>query len=165
MNYDLQKNRNGIILGVEASFTLIDFLLFFLSFLLGFVFAMFTLIFAIAVLQKIFSRYEFEFNTDEYTVIKYYRFFSYFRFKVQKVGFNEIDEFLLSNHETGDALFSKGMKNKEWITLDIMTENGYLRLAKTEDDELQELYELYHELEEKLEIYFTFRVEFTPQNT
>ncbi|MBD3615624.1 MAG: hypothetical protein HUJ22_03550 [Gracilimonas sp.] len=160
MNYDLSKNHNLVFLGVEASFTLIDFLLFFSSFLLGFVFALFFLIFAIAVLQKIFSRYEFEFNTDEYTITRYYKFFSYFRFRLQTIGFGEVDEFLLSNYESGQALFSKGLKPKEWFTLDLMTENGYIRLVKSEEEELDELYELYQDLEEKLEIYFKFRIEF-----
>lgn len=147
-------------MGVEASFTLIDFLLFFTSFLLGFVFAMFFLIFAIAVLQKIFSRHEFEFNTDEYSITRYYRFFSYFRFRRQTIGFEEVDEFLLSNYDSGKALFSKGMKNKEWFTLDIMTDNGYMRLTKSDEEEIDELYELYQELEKKLDIYFKFRIEF-----
>lgn len=164
MNYDLYKNRNLVFFGVEASFTLIDFLLFFASFLLGFVFALFFLIFAIAVLQKIFSRYEFEFNSDEYTITRYYRFFSYFRFKMQRIGYSEVDEFLLSNYETGKALFSKGMKTKEWFTLDIITENGYIRLVKTEEEELDELYEIYQELEDKLELYFKFRIEFIGNN-
>jgi hypothetical protein len=165
LNYDLYKKQNGVFLGVEASFTLIDFLLFFTSFLLGFVFAMFFLIFAFAVLQKIFSRYEFEFNTDEYTIIKYYRFFGYIRFKLQKTGFGEVREFLLSDQESGEALFSKGMHTKKWFSLDIMTGNAFLRLAKTEEDEMTELYELYHELEEKLDTYFTFRMEFAPENS
>lgn len=160
MNYDLYKQHNIIFLGVEASFTLIDFLLFFSSFLLGFVFALFFLIFAIAVLQKIFSRYEFEFNKDDYTITKYYRFFGYFRFRMRGIGFGEVNEFLLSNHETGKALFSKGMRTKEWFTLDIMTENGYIRLVKSDEEELDELYELYQELEERLDMYFTFRIEF-----
>ncbi|SMO87437.1 hypothetical protein [Gracilimonas mengyeensis] len=160
MNYDFEKRPNHIFLGVESSFTLIDFILFFFSFILGFIFALFFLIFAVAVLQKIFSRYEFEFNTDDYTITRYYRFFSYFRFKREKIGFGEVDEILLSNFESGKALFTRGMKSKEWFTLDIRTKNGYMRLIKTEEDELEELYELYELLEEKLELYFSFRMEF-----
>ncbi|HET8866332.1 MAG TPA: hypothetical protein VFM80_11600 [Gracilimonas sp.] len=160
MNYDLQKQHNLILFGVEASFTLIDFLMFFASFLLGFVFALFFLIFAIAVLQKIFSRYEFEFNTDEYVITRYYRFFGYFRFKIQTIGFGEVKEFLFSNFDSGQALFSKGMDTKEWFTLDLITQNGYLRLIKTDEEEVGELYELYQELKENLDIYFKFRVEF-----
>ena len=79
---------------------------------------------------------------------------------MRTIGFGEIDEFLLSNHETGKALFSKGMENQEWFTFDIMTENGYLRLVKSDKEELDQLYELFQELEEKLNIYFKFRVEF-----
>jgi hypothetical protein len=160
MNYDLYKQQNVVFLGVEASFTLIDFLMFFSSFLLGFIFALFFLIFAFAVLQKIFSRYEFEFNKDEYTITRYYRFFNYFRIRLQTIGFGDVDEFLLSNFESGKALFSKGMRSKEWFTLDLMTNNGYIRLVKSEEEELDQLYELYQELEEKLDIYFKFRVEF-----
>lgn len=160
MNYDLRKQHNLVFLGVEASFTLIDFLLFFSSFLLGFVFALFFLIFAIAVLQKIFSRYEFEFNTDDYTITRYYKFFSYFRFRMQTISFGDVDEFLLSNYESGEALFSKGMKTQEWFTLDLMTDNGYIRLVKSDQEELDEVYELYQDLEEKLNIYFKFRIEF-----
>jgi hypothetical protein len=151
-------------LGVEASFTLIDFLLFFASFLLGFVFALFFLIFAVAVLLKIFSRYEFEFNTDDYSITKYFRFFSYFRFRMRTIGFGEVEEFLFSDHDSGDALFSKGMKKQEWFTLDIMTDNGYLRLVKSENDEVDQLYELYQLLEERLNLYFKFRVEFSETN-
>lgn len=160
MNYDLNKQNSKTYLGVEASFTLIDFILFFSSFLLGFVFALFFLIFAIAVLQKIFSRYEFEFDTDDYTITKYYRFFSYFRFRIQTISFSDVNEFLLSNFESGKALFSRGMKNKEWFTLDIRTDNGFIRLVRTEEDELDELYQLYGELQEKLELYFKFNIEF-----
>ncbi|MEX0844447.1 MAG: hypothetical protein WD022_04165 [Balneolaceae bacterium] len=160
MNYDLHKQRNLVFLGVEASFTLIDFLLFFSSFLLGFVFAMFFLIFAIAVLQKIFSRYEFEFDTDDYTITKYYRFFSYFRFRMQTIGFGEVNEILLSNYESGKALFSKGMDNKDWFTLDIMTKNGFMRLVKSDEEEVDELYDIHQGLEEKLDLYFKFRIEF-----
>jgi len=160
LNYELYKSREKVFVGVEASFTLIDFLLFFASFLLGFVFALFFLIFAVAVLQKIFSRYEFEFDRDAYTITKYYRFFSYFRFRMQTIGFGDVNEFLLSNFEGGKALFGSGMKNKEWFTLDIMTENGYFRLVKSDKEELDELYELYQELEENLDLYFSFRIEF-----
>ena len=165
MNYELHKNYNVIFLGVEASFTLIDFLLFFASFLLGFVFALFFLIFAIAVLQKIFSRYEFEFNTDDYTITRYYRFFKYFRFRTQTIGFGDVNEFLLSNQHSGQALFGKGMKSKEWFTLDIMTNNGYLRLVKSDDEEIDQLYELYEELKERLDLYFSFRIEFLEANS
>lgn len=160
MNYDLHKDRNIVFLGVESSFTLIDFLLFFSSFILGFVFALFFFIFAFAVLQKIFSRYEFEFDTDSYTLIKYYKFFGYFRLKIQTLGFGEIDEILLSNMDSGRALFGKGMKPTEWFTLDLLTKNGYVRIVKAENEELEEVYEIFDVLKERLDIYFNFRIEF-----
>lgn len=160
MNYDLYKDRNIVFLGVESSFTLIDFLLFFSSFILGFVFALFFYIFAFAVLQKIFSRYEFEFNSDSYTITKYYKFFGYFRLRIQTVGYGEIDEILLSNFDSGNALFGKGMEQAEWFTLDLITQNGYIRMVKADDEELDEMYEIYEILKERLDIYFRFRIEF-----
>lgn len=160
LNYDLHKQRDLIFLGVEASFTLIDFILFFFSFVLGFVFALFFLIFALAVLLKIFSRYEFLFDRDEYSIIKYYRFFRYFRIRMRTIGFGEVEEILLSNHSSGQALFSKGMEQKEWFSLDIKTSNEYIKVIKTEEDELDEIYELYNEMEDMLDLYFNFRIEF-----
>ena len=160
MYYDLHKKPGQVFLGVEASFTLIDFLLFFSSFLLGFVFALFFLIFAVAVLQKMFSRYEFEFDTDTYSLTKYYKFFGYFRFKIRTIGFGEVNEFLLSDHETGKALYSQGMDDQAWFTLDIMTNNGYIRLVRATDEELNELYEVFRSLESELDLYFQFRIEF-----
>lgn len=150
---------------MEASFTLIDFILFFFSFVLGFVFALFFLIFALAVLLKIFSRHEFLFDRDEYTVTKYYHFFRYFRIRMRTIGFGEVEEILLSNHHSGQALFSRGMKQKEWFSLDIKTTNEYIEIIKTEEDELQELYELYNEMEEMLDLYFSFRIEFLETET
>lgn len=160
MNYDLYKDRNIVFLGVESSFTLIDFLLFFSSFILGFVFALFFFIFAFAVLQKIFSRYEFEFDLDTYTITKYYKFFGYFRLKIQTVGFGEIDEILLSNFDSGRALFGKGMKPTEWFTLDLITQNGFVRMVKADEDELEDVYVIFEMLKERLDIYFSFRIEF-----
>lgn len=80
---------------------------------------------------------------------------------MRTIGFGEVEEFLLSDHDSGDALFSKGMKQQEWFTLDIMTDNGYLRLVKSEKDELDQLYDLYQLLEERLDLYFRFRLDFT----
>lgn len=160
MNYELYKDRNIVFLGVESSFTLIDFILFFFSFILGFVFALFFFIFAFAVLQKIFSRYEFEFDSDSYTITKYYKFFGYFRLRIQTIGYGEIDEILLSNFDSGQALFGKGMAPADWFTLDLITENGYIRMVKAEDDELEDIYEMFRNLKDRLDIYFRFRIEF-----
>jgi hypothetical protein len=147
-------------LGVESSFTLIDFLLFFSSFILGFVFALFFFIFAFAVLQKIFSRYEFEFDSDTYTITKYYKFFGYFRLRIQTVGYGEIDEILLSNYDSGKAFFGKGMEQTEWFTLDIITQNGYIRMVRADNEELDDIYEIFEVLKERMDIYFRFRIEF-----
>jgi hypothetical protein len=160
LNYDLYKDRNIVFLGVESSFTLIDFILFFFSFILGFVFALFFFIFAFAVLQKIFSRYEFEFDSDSYTITKYYKFFGYFRIRIQTIGYGEIDEILLSDYDSGKALFGKGMASTEWYTIDLITQNGFIRMVKADNDELDEVYEIYEVLKERMDIYFRFRIEF-----
>tara|TARA_R100000908_G_scaffold61985_1_gene40718 strand:+ start:61768 stop:61944 length:177 start_codon:yes stop_codon:yes gene_type:complete len=52
------------------------------------------------------------------------------------------------------------MKPKEWFSLDIATENEFIQISKNEEEELNELYELYTEMKEMLDIYFKFRVEF-----
>lgn len=160
MNYELHKNKQRIYLGVEASFTLIDFLLFFSSFLLGFVFALFFFIFAVSVLNKLFSRTELEFDLDSYTIIKYYRFFGYFRIKLRTIGFGEVKEILFSNQESGETLFGRGMREKQWYTLDILTDNDYIRLAKGDEEEVEEMYELYEGMQEFMHLYFTFREQF-----
>lgn len=160
VKYEINKHSNSVFIGVEATFTLIDFLLFFSSFLLGFVVGLFFLIFAAAVLQKIFARYEFEFDTDRYEIIKYYRFFGYFRFQRQKISFGDVDHFLLSNYDSGPVLRGKGFKSKEWNTIDIITKSSVLRLTKAENDELDEAYELFEEMQEYLDLYFKFKIEF-----
>ena len=76
-----------------------------------------------------------------------------------------MEEILLSNHHSGEALFSKGMKQKEWFSLDIKTTNEYIKIIRTEEDELQQLYELYNEMEEMLDLYFRFRIEFLEKET
>lgn len=160
MKYEIHKKSASIVVGVEATFTLIDFLLFFSSFLLGFVVGLFFMIFAAAVLLKIFARYEFEFNTDRYEILKYYRLFGYFRFRQQKIGFSEVDHFLLSNFDSGPVLKGKGISKKEWFTIDVRLQNNIVRVAKAENDELDEIYELYQDLEEILGLYFSFKTEF-----
>jgi hypothetical protein len=112
------------------------------------------------VLQKIFSRYEFEFDSDTYTITKYYKFFGYFRLRIQTVGYGEIDEILLSNYDSGKALFGKGMEQTEWFTLDIITQNGYIRMVRADNEELDDIYEIFEVLKERMDIYFRFRIEF-----
>lgn len=160
MKYEIHKKSDSVRVGVEATFTLIDFLLFFSSFLLGFVIGLFFLIFAAAVLQKIFARYEFEFNTDRYEIIKYYRIFGYFRFQQQKVSFSEVEYFLLSNYDSGPVLRGTGFKRKEWHSIIIRLNNNIIQLAKAEDDEQDAIQDLYQALEEDLSLYFKFKTEF-----
>lgn len=160
MKFEINKQRNGISVGVEATFTLIDFLLFFSCFLLGFVAGLFFLIFAVSLLLKIFARDEFEFDTDRYEITRYYRLFGYFRFRRESIPFGDVKHFLLSNYDSGPVLLGKGFKNKEWYTVAIVAKNSVLRLIKAENDELDNVYELYNYLQEYLDLYFKFNIEF-----
>ncbi|MFN1833786.1 hypothetical protein AB2B38_000885 [Balneola sp. MJW-20] len=164
MNYQLQKKGPVIAVSVEASFTLIDFLVFFTAFFLGFVFAGFFLIFAFAVIQKIFSRYDFVFDLDRYSVTRFYSFFSYFRFRREERSFSDITEILLSDHDSGKVLFGKGMSEKVWYTLDIMGNTGFSRIAQVEEDDLEVLYELFEDLSDELDIFLRFRTDFNSQS-
>jgi hypothetical protein len=71
-----------------------------------------------------------------------------------------VSEILLSNHESGQALIGGSMKAKQWFSLDLKTQSELIRIIKTEEEELSDLYDLYYDLEEMLNIYFVFRVEF-----
>lgn len=159
MKYQLKKNGPVFSVSVEATFTLIDFLVFFVAFLLGFVFAGFFLIFAFAVLQKIFSRYDLVFDLDRYTMTRFYSFFSYFRFKREERSFDHIKEILLSDHESGNTLFGSGMSQKAWYTLEVRGDNSSVQIVKVEEDELYALYELFEDMKDELELYIRFRVD------
>ena len=120
----------------------------------------FFLIFAGSLLLKIFTRNEFEFDTDRYEITRYYRLFGYFRFRRESISFGDVQYFLLSNYDSGPVLLGKGFKNKEWYTVAIVAKNSVMRLIKAENDELDEVYELYNYLQEHLDLYFKFNIEF-----
>tara|TARA_R110000868_G_scaffold304437_19_gene565360 strand:+ start:15282 stop:15779 length:498 start_codon:yes stop_codon:yes gene_type:complete len=161
MRYKLQKNPPVISLTVEASFTLLDFMALFACLLLGVFFALFLWIFAFAILVKVFTRYDFEFSSDTYKMTQYLRIFSYLRIKRRTLPFDEIDKFLFSNFDSGQALGGRGLINKEWFTLDIVTKDRHrIQLAKAQTDELEEMDELYFELKDYLIDWFSFEVEY-----
>ncbi|MTI88374.1 MAG: hypothetical protein FH748_10430 [Balneolaceae bacterium] len=131
-----------------------------ISFLIGSFFMMIFLLFTIAVILKIFVRYEYIFDLDRYEIVQYLRFFSYFKIRMRRMPFGEVDHILLSNYDSGNVLRGDGMRMKEWFTLDIRTDNNVVRLIRVEADEVEELNELYYELKDKLDRFFTFNVEF-----
>ncbi|GAB5409047.1 MAG: hypothetical protein BalsKO_14120 [Balneolaceae bacterium] len=161
MRYKLKKKSPTISLTVEASFTLLDFMALFACLLLGVFFALFLWIFAFAILMKVFTRYDFEFSSDTYKMTQYLRIFSYLRIKRRVLPFNEIDKFLFSNFDSGQALVGRGLINKEWFTFEIVTKDKHrIQLAKAQPDELEEMDELYFELKDLLSDWFNFEVEY-----
>ncbi|MEQ9310637.1 MAG: hypothetical protein RLN90_14365 [Balneolaceae bacterium] len=161
MRYKLHKNPPIISLTVEASFTLLDFMALFACLLLGVFFALFLWIFAFAILVKVFTRYDFEFSSDTYKMTQYLRIFSYLRIKRRVLSFDEIDKFLFSNFDSGQALVGRGLINKEWFTFEIVTKDKHrIQLAKAQPDELEEMDELYFELKDLLSDWFSFEVEY-----
>lgn len=156
MNYTVSRQAELIKVEVEESFTLIDFILLIVCFLAGIFFALFLWLFAAAVLIKVFTKRECVFDTDRYAVIVNIKIFNYFRLKMREIPFGEIRQVLLSDHNSGLALLEKGTVNKEWFTLELITGDRPVRIFRVEDDELNEAYELYEEIEEGLDLYFKF---------
>ena len=146
MRYTLKYEAPLLILSVEESFTLIDFMALFACLLLGFFFAMFLWIFAAAIIIRLFTRREFHFDGDRYKFSEYIRIFSYFRIMRRSLSFSEIERFILSDYDSGKALAERGLINKEWFTLEIeLKDRMRIRLMKTPYDEREELYEMNEE--------------------
>lgn len=161
MRYRLEKNPPIISVSVEASFTLLDFMALFACLLLGVFFALFLWIFAVAILIKVFTRNEYEFSSDTYSLTQYLRIFSYLRIKRRNVSFDDIDRFLFSNFDSGQALVERGLITKEWFTLEIVTKDKLrIQLVKAQPDELEEMDRLYFELKDYLGDWFNFEVEY-----
>ena len=158
MRFKIEKFTDGTTVNVEESFTLIDFMLLFACFLLGIFFALFLWMFAFAVLVKVFTRREIHFDTDKYEIIYFIRVFNYFRFKLRTISFGEVRQILLSDQSSGKMLAERGMTNKEWFTLEIETDTKPIRLCRVEEDEYEDAYELFEEIEESMDLYFQFRI-------
>lgn len=166
MRYRLEKSRPLISLSVEDSFTLLDFMALFACLLLGVFFALFLWIFAVAILIKLFTRHEFVFSSDTYSMTQYLRIFSYLKIKRREMSFDEIDRFLFSNFDSGQALVERGLVTKEWFTLEILTRQGQrIRMVKAEPDEIEEVDGLYYELKELMGDWFRFEVEYEELKT
>ncbi len=165
MNYRLQKKGAIFSISVEASFTLLDFMALFACLFLGVFYALFLWIFAVSILIKLFTKNDFEFNSDTYKLSQYLRIFNYFRFRRRVIPFADIHRFLFSNFDSGKALVERGLVNKEWFTLEIVTKDKQrYRIVKAQPDELEEIDELYQVLKERLGGMFDFDVEYETIN-
>jgi len=161
MRYKINFKKPDVSLTVEDSFTLLDFMALFACLLLGVFFAVFLWIFAVALLIKLFTRHEYVFNSDSYKLTHYFRIFSYLRLRRRIIAFDEIDKFLFSNFNSGQALVERGLISKEWFTLEILlNDKRRIRLVKLDADEINQIHELYAELKKLMNDWFHFEVEY-----
>lgn len=72
---------------------------------------------------------------------------------------------MFSNFDSGQALVERGLINKEWFTLEIITKDKQrIELVKAQPDELEEMDRLYFELKDYLGEWFDFEVEYEELN-
>lgn len=159
MRYHIKQDQQFYSIKVEASFTLIDYMLLFASALGTVFFALFSVLFFGTVFVKLFTQHEFVFDKDRYEMTQYLRLFNYLRFKRHVLSYGDINKIVLTNAESGNALSGRGFLTKEWFTIDIVTPTKVHRIAKAEEDELEETYELYYELQEELGELLSFEVD------
>jgi len=161
VRYKIKFKRPDVTLSVEDSFTLLDFMALFACLLLGLFFAVFLWIFAVSLLFKLFTRHEYVFNSDTYKLTQYIRVFGYLRIRRRIIPFDDIDKFLFSNFESGQALVERGLINKEWFTLEIvLTDKRRIRVVRLDTDEIEQVHELYTELKNLMNDWFHFEVEY-----
>lgn len=161
MRYKIKFRKPDVILTVEDSFTLLDFMALFACLLMGVFFAVFLWIFAVALLIKLFTRHEYVFDSDRYQLTRYLRIFTYLKIKRRVISFDEIDKFLFSNFNSGQALVERGLVSKEWFTLEIiLTDKQRIRLVKLDAEDIEKVHELYAELKKLMNDWFHFEVEY-----
>lgn len=161
MRYFLKKRSEVIELSIEESFTLLDFIALFACLLLGVFFAMFLWMFAAAILIKVFTRHEYEFNSDTYRMRQYLRVFGYLRIRRREISFDEIERILFSNFNSGKVMVEKGLVQKEWFTIELVRKDAQkMRLAKVDEDEIEDLNDLFYELKEWMGHWFDFEIEY-----
>ncbi len=161
MRYKIRFNKPEVILTVEDSFTLLDFMALFACLLLGVFFAVFLWIFAFSLLIKLFTRHEYVFDSDRYQLTRYLRIFTYLKIRRRVIQFDEIDKFLFSNFNSGQALVERGLVSKEWFTLEIiLADKQRIRLVKLDGEDIEEVHELYSELKKLMNDWFHFEVEY-----
>lgn len=161
MRYTIDFKNPNVILSVEESFTLIDYISLFTCLLLGIFFALFLWIFAFALLIKIFTRTEYVFNSDTNTLILYFRIFGYLKIKTRKLSFNEIIKFSFSNFDSDKVLIEQGLVTKEWLTLDIiLRDEQIIRITKLEPENLIDIHDLYLDLKTYMDDWFNFEIEY-----
>ncbi|MEO1022522.1 MAG: hypothetical protein AAFW89_08255 [Bacteroidota bacterium] len=160
MRYQISVEDGEFLVSTEASFTLIDFLVFFFCLLAGMFTTLILWMFAAAVLVKVFTRNEFRFNTDRYELSQYLRIFNYFPVRRRTLSFGDVEHIRISNRQ-GDMLSGGGLTKKEWMIIELMTSSKPITIAKGDQDEVVEVYELYETLNMELGTWFRFREEFS----
>lgn len=161
MRYKINFRNPNVILSVEESFTLIDYIALFTCLLLGVFFAVFLWIFACALLIKLFTRNEYVFNSDNYTLIIYFRIFTYLKIKTRKLSFDEIKKITFTNLDSGKVLIERGLVTKEWFTLDIiLRDKQTIRITKLSAENVEDINDLYLELKNYMDDWFRFEIEY-----
>lgn len=163
MRFKIEENK-FLSVYVEEFFTLIDYMLLMACFLIGYFFSTIVWIFGFAVFLKLFIGYEFIFNTDTYKIEQYLRLFSYFRFQVRIIPFQEINNITFTDYNSENALSEKGFNKNLFYTIDVVTPNKVVHICKANKEEMQTALDLYNQLEEKLSLYFKFRFELINTN-
>lgn len=161
MKYLITYKKPTINVNVEDSFTLLDFMALFACLLLGVFFAVFLWIFAVALLIRLFTRHEYEFDSDRYQLTQYFRIFSYIKIKRRLLSFDEIDRFLFSNFDSGQALVGRGLVRKEWFTIElILKDKQHIQLVKVTADDIEKINEFYSNLKVLMDDWFHFVVDY-----
>ena len=161
MKYLITYKKPTIKVNVEDSFTLLDFMALFACLLLGVFFAVFLWMFAVALLIKLFTRNEYEFDSEQYQLTQYFRIFTYIKIKRRVLSFDEIDKFLFSNFDSGQALVGRGLVSKEWFSIElILKDKQYVQLVKVTADDFEKINEFYFDLKTLMDDWFHFVVDY-----
>lgn len=161
MKYLITYKKPTIKVNVEDSFTLLDFMALFACLLLGVFFTVFLWMFAVALLIKLFTRNEYEFDSDRYQLTQYFRIFTYIKIKRRVLSFDEIDKFLFSNFDSGQALVGRGLVSKEWFSIEIiLKDKQYIQLVKVTADDFEKINEFYFDLKTLMDDWFHFVVDY-----
>ena len=74
---------------------------------------------------------------------------------------DDIDKFLFSNFNSGQALVERGLVSREWFTLEIILKDKQrVRLVKLDAEEIEDVHKLYTELKNLMNDWFHFEVEY-----
>ncbi len=110
---------------------------------------------------RLFTRHEYEFDSDRYQLTQYFRIFSNIKIKRRLLSFDEIDRFLFSNFDSGQALVGRGLVRKEWFTIElILKDKQHIQLVKVTADDIEKINEFYSNLKVLMDDWFHFVVDY-----